>query len=74
MSGNPTLRLPNCMKFYFLRMTVKLRKIYFQIQGCTIKDCPFRIEEICFLIKNDVSNNTDVVIAGVTGGFADPPP
>ena len=34
----------------------------------------FRIEEICFLIKNVVSNNTDVVIAGVTAGFADPPP
>lgn len=30
----------------------------------------FRIEEICFLIKNVVSNNTYVVIAGVTAGFA----
>ena len=34
----------------------------------------FRIEEICFPIKNVVSNNTNVVIAGVTAGFADPPP
>ena len=29
---------------------------------------------ICFLTKNVVSNNTDVVVAGVTAGFADPPP
>lgn len=34
----------------------------------------FTIEEICFLIKNVASDNTDVVIAGVTAGFADPPP
>lgn len=34
----------------------------------------FKIEEICFLIKNVASDNTDVVIADVTAGFADPPP